>query len=49
VFYFKNNGITTLKKHVDANHELIAKTIEEKVNGSMKVQWQDNLQRKGLQ
>ncbi len=49
MFYFKNNGIITLKKHVDANCELIAKKFEEKMNGSMKVQWKDNLQRKGLQ
>jgi hypothetical protein len=34
VSYFKKNGIITLKKHVDVNHVLIAKHIEE-VNKNM--------------
>jgi hypothetical protein len=29
VSYFKKNGIITLKNHVDVNHVLIAKQIEE--------------------
>jgi hypothetical protein len=28
-FYFRSNGITILKKHVDANHSLIAINFEE--------------------
>jgi hypothetical protein len=32
VSYFKSNGITTLKKHVDANHKLIVKNFEEEAN-----------------
>jgi hypothetical protein len=35
VSYFKNNGIIILKI-VDANHGEIAKTIEEKVNSTLK-------------
>jgi hypothetical protein len=34
--YYKTNGITTLRKHVDAKHSIIAKKFEEKVNGLMK-------------
>jgi hypothetical protein len=40
-------GITTLKKHVDANHVLIVKKIEEEINGSMKGNFEKNQQRKG--
>jgi hypothetical protein len=36
VSYFKNNGLITLKKHMDLNHRLIAKTFEEKMNNNMK-------------
>jgi hypothetical protein len=32
VSYFKSNGIITLTKYVDANHELIVKNFEEKMN-----------------
>jgi hypothetical protein len=32
----KNNGLITLKKHVDLNHRLIAKIFEEKMNNNMK-------------
>jgi hypothetical protein len=28
----KNNGITTLKKHVDVDHVMLAKKFEEKLN-----------------
>jgi hypothetical protein len=31
ITYFKKNGITTLKKHVDANHDVLAKRFEEEV------------------
>lgn len=34
--YYKTNGRTTLRKHVDAKHSIIAKKFEEKVNGLMK-------------
>jgi hypothetical protein len=30
--YFKNNGITTLKKHVDVDRVALAKKFEEKLN-----------------
>jgi hypothetical protein len=36
ISYLKDNNVTTLKKHVDVNHGLIAKKIEEKVNNNMK-------------
>jgi hypothetical protein len=36
VSHFKNNGLITLKTHVDLNHRLIAKTFEEKMNNNMK-------------
>jgi hypothetical protein len=32
ITYFKKNGITTLKKHLDANHVILAKRFEEEVN-----------------
>ncbi len=32
VSYFKSNGITTLKKHMDVDHGLIVKKIKEKMN-----------------
>ncbi len=32
ITYFKKNGIIALKKHVDANHALLAKIFEEEVN-----------------
>lgn len=36
ISYFKDNDVTTLKKHVDVDHGLIAKKVEEKVNNNMK-------------
>lgn len=41
--YFKNNGIITLKKHVDANHGLIAKIFEEEVDNNMKIPMEYNM------
>jgi hypothetical protein len=35
VSYFKSNGIIVLKKHVDANHNLIARNFEEEVNNNI--------------
>jgi hypothetical protein len=32
VSYFKNNGITTLKRHMNVDHGLIVKKIKEKMN-----------------
>jgi hypothetical protein len=32
VFYFKNNVLITLKKHLNANHVLSAKKFEEEMN-----------------
>lgn len=34
--YYKNNAITILKKHVDANHGIIAKKFENEVNSPMR-------------
>ncbi len=36
-----------MKKHVDANHELIAKTIEEEEDNNMKSPMEYNLQKNG--
>jgi hypothetical protein len=36
ISYYKTNGITFLRKHVDANHSLIAQRFEEKVNNKLK-------------
>jgi hypothetical protein len=36
ISYYKTNGITSLKKHVDVNHFLIYKKIEKEVNSLMK-------------
>jgi hypothetical protein len=32
ISYFKTNGISSLKKHVNANHGLVAKMFEKEVN-----------------
>jgi hypothetical protein len=34
--YCKTNGITTLRKHVNAKHSVIAKKFEREVKGLMK-------------
>jgi hypothetical protein len=36
IFYYKTNGITPLKNHVDAYHVVLDKKIEEKVNNFLK-------------
>ncbi len=36
ISYYKTNGITFIKKHVDANHSLIAQRFEEKMNNMLK-------------
>ncbi len=35
ITYYKNYGITTFKKHVDAYHFIIAKKFEEKINNEV--------------
>jgi hypothetical protein len=47
VSYFKNNGTIVLKKHVDANHNLIARNFEEEVNNNKKNLLQKQLAKKG--
>jgi hypothetical protein len=34
--YYKNNAIIILKKHVNANHGIIAKKFENEVNSPMR-------------
>jgi hypothetical protein len=34
--YYKNNAITILKKHVDANHGIIANVFEKEVNSPIR-------------
>jgi len=36
ISYYKTNGITSLKKHVDAKHTIIVKLFEEKINSLLK-------------
>jgi hypothetical protein len=36
IFYYKTNGVTSLKRHVDANHILITKMFEKEVNFFLK-------------
>jgi hypothetical protein len=47
--YFKSNGMTIFKKHVNANHELIAKKLRKKWITTWKVQWKNNNNKKGMQ
>jgi hypothetical protein len=37
ITYYKTYGITTLKKHANANHVVIVKMIDKKVNGLIKI------------
>jgi len=46
ISYFKDNDVTTLKKHVDVDHGLIIKKVEEKVNNNMKNLIESNLQKR---
>jgi hypothetical protein len=46
ITYYKTYGITTLKKHGDANHTLIVKNIEEEVNGPLKRTFEKQLAKK---
>jgi predicted alpha/beta-fold hydrolase len=36
ISYFKTNEINNLKKHVDANHDMLAKKFDEEVNSYVK-------------
>ncbi len=36
IIYNMTNGITTLKKHVDANHSIIAKMFEEEIENPLR-------------
>jgi hypothetical protein len=36
ITYYKENGITILKKHVDANHVMLAKIFEEEMNSPLR-------------
>jgi hypothetical protein len=47
VSYFKSNGIIVLKKHVDTNHNLIARNFEKEVNNNIKNPLQMQLAKKG--
>jgi hypothetical protein len=46
ILYNSANGITTLKKHVYANHSVIAKIFEQEVNNLSKTPLRKNLQKK---
>ncbi len=36
ITYYKKNGIIALKKHVDANHVMLAKRFEEEMNSPLR-------------
>jgi hypothetical protein len=38
ISYYKTNGILILKKHVDVEHKLLAKKLDEEMNNSMQTQ-----------
>jgi len=46
ISYFKSNGITTLKKHVDVEHTLLTKKFEEEVNSLVKSSLEKQLAKK---
>jgi hypothetical protein len=48
ITYYKTYGITTLKKHGDANHTIIVKKFEEEVNGPLKRTFEKQLAKKIL-
>ncbi len=35
ISYYQTNGILTLKKYVDVEHDLLAKKLDEEVNSSI--------------
>ncbi len=46
ISYYKTNGILTLKKHVDAKHNLLAKKLDEEVNNVVRVEIEKQLIKK---
>jgi hypothetical protein len=46
ITYYKTYGITALKKHVDANHYVIAKKFQKEINNEITKNLKDNLQKK---
>jgi hypothetical protein len=46
ITYYKIYGIIALKKHVDANHFIIANKIEEEINNEITKSVEKKLQRK---
>jgi hypothetical protein len=36
ISYYKTNGITSFKKHVDANHSFVAQMFEEEMNNLLR-------------
>jgi len=47
ITYYKTYGIIALKKHVDANHYVIAKKIQKEINNEItKKKLKNNLQKK---
>jgi hypothetical protein len=47
MFYYKTNGILTLKKHVDVDHVMIPKFFEKEINNLVKPGYlKDNQQKK---
>jgi hypothetical protein len=46
ILYNTTNIITTLKKHVNANHSIIAKLFEEEVNSPLKGKVENQLAKK---
>jgi len=46
ITYYKTYGITTLKKHVDANHYVIAKKFQKEINNEITKKLKNNLQKK---
>ncbi len=46
ISYYKINGISTLKKHVGVEHNLLAKKLNEEVNNSLRSQVEKQLAKK---
>jgi hypothetical protein len=38
ISYYKSNGISALRKHMDGEHNLLAKKYDEEVNSSVRSQ-----------
>ncbi len=46
ISYYKTNGKLALKKHVDVEHDLLAKKLDEKVNSLERIQVENQLTKK---